>query len=381
MDAAELSTLIGLIYDCAIDPEAWTAALPAVRASLNCCNAQLALNELPSARILLDKTDGISDYWHARQDAQYMADVYAMWGGVLANPARMLDDPIVALRDIGPEDFRASRPYKEWGHPQGIHDLAGLVLMRDATRIASIGLARHDTVGPFGEREIGILRLLAPHLRRAVTISNMLNIATIAADSFESTLEVLSVGIILVDATARIIHANGAAQQMLRDGDAIHSVGGRMQTALPAATAALVKAIAQAGRDEAGMGRSGIGVPVPDASGRRQLAHVLPLQQRAVRQQLGSAAVAAVFIAPTHAGPPIPAAALGALYDLTPAEARVLVDISAGHTPAGLAVAFGVAEATVRTHLARVFSKTGTSRQADLVRLVGSLNLPIAQAT
>ena len=129
------------------------------------------------------------------------------------------------------------------------------------------------------------------------------------------------------------------------------------------------------------MGRSGIGVPVSDASGRRHLAHVLPLQQRAVRGRLASAAVAAVFIAPSHAGPPIPAAALGALYDLTPAEARVLVDISAGHTPAALASALGVAEATVRTHLARVFSKTGTSRQADLVRLVGSLNLPIGQAT
>ena len=123
--AAELSALIGLIYDCAIDPEAWTAALPAVRASLNCCNAQLALNELPSARALLDRSDGIPDYWRARQDAQYMADVYAMWGGVLANPALMLDEPVVASRDIGTEAFRASRLYSEWGHPQGIHDLIG----------------------------------------------------------------------------------------------------------------------------------------------------------------------------------------------------------------------------------------------------------------
>ena len=379
--AAELSDLIGLIYDCAIDPEAWTIALPAVRASLNCCNAQLILNELPSARAVLDISDGISDYWRARQDTQYMADGFAFWASVLSNPALMLDEPVVALRDAGPEAFRACRLYAEWGHPQGIHDLAGLILMRDATRMASIGFARHDTTGPVGEREIGILRLLAPHLRRAVTISNMLDTATIAAKSFESALDTLNTGIILVDATARIVHANSASQQMLKDGGAIRSVGGRLQTALPAATAALSAAIAQAGRDAAGMGRSGIGVPVSDANGRRHLAHVLPLQQRAVRGRLASAAVAAVFIAPSHAGPPIPAAALGALYDLTPAEARVLVDISAGHTPAALASALGVAEATVRTHLARVFSKTGTSRQADLVRLVGSLNLPIGQAT
>jgi DNA-binding CsgD family transcriptional regulator len=42
------------------------------------------------------------------------------------------------------------------------------------------------------------------------------------------------------------------------------------------------------------------------------------------------------------------------------------------------AVALGVAESTVKTHLQRVFSKTGTGRQADLVKLSAGFSNPLA---
>jgi DNA-binding CsgD family transcriptional regulator len=40
--------------------------------------------------------------------------------------------------------------------------------------------------------------------------------------------------------------------------------------------------------------------------------------------------------------------------------------------------ALGIGEATVKTHLHRVFGKTGASRQADLVKLVASFSSPLA---
>ena len=45
------------------------------------------------------------------------------------------------------------------------------------------------------------------------------------------------------------------------------------------------------------------------------------------------------------------------------------------------AAALGVAETTVKTHLHRVFSKTGASRQADLVKLAAGFSSPLAELT
>ena len=89
-------------------------------------------------------------------------------------------------------------------------------------------------------------------------------------------------------------------------------------------------------------------------------------------------ASAAIFVASATTAAPPPIAALTALFDLTPSEARVLDLIAAGQSNAEVAATLGVAVSTVRTHLLRLFDKTGTHRQADLVALVASFSLPLA---
>jgi DNA-binding CsgD family transcriptional regulator len=60
---------------------------------------------------------------------------------------------------------------------------------------------------------------------------------------------------------------------------------------------------------------------------------------------------------------------IGKTFQLTPSELRVLLAIvQVGGVPE-VAAALGVAETTIKTHLSRLFYKTGTRRQADLVKL------------
>lgn len=58
------------------------------------------------------------------------------------------------------------------------------------------------------------------------------------------------------------------------------------------------------------------------------------------------------------------------LFGLTPTEAILAADLAAGGTIGSFAAARGVAEGTARLHLKRVLAKTGTSRQAELVRRI-----------
>jgi DNA-binding CsgD family transcriptional regulator len=65
---------------------------------------------------------------------------------------------------------------------------------------------------------------------------------------------------------------------------------------------------------------------------------------------------------------PVAAAAIAQLCGLTPCEAKTAEMILAGTPPKAMATALGVSLATVKTHLHRVFSKTGTRGQADFAR-------------
>ncbi len=56
------------------------------------------------------------------------------------------------------------------------------------------------------------------------------------------------------------------------------------------------------------------------------------------------------------------------LFALTPAEARVAVALFEGATPRETADALGISFNTVHVHLARIFRKTGTGRQSQLMR-------------
>jgi DNA-binding CsgD family transcriptional regulator len=65
-------------------------------------------------------------------------------------------------------------------------------------------------------------------------------------------------------------------------------------------------------------------------------------------------------------------------YKLTPSELRVLIAVVEVGGVREMADALGLGEPTVKTHLNRLFSKTGTRRQADLVKLMAGFSSPLA---
>jgi DNA-binding CsgD family transcriptional regulator len=70
--------------------------------------------------------------------------------------------------------------------------------------------------------------------------------------------------------------------------------------------------------------------------------------------------------------------AIARSFEFTPAETRLTNELLLGRTIAEAAVALGVGESTAKTHLQNVFSKTGVSRQVDLIILLHRL-IPTAR--
>jgi len=57
-------------------------------------------------------------------------------------------------------------------------------------------------------------------------------------------------------------------------------------------------------------------------------------------------------------------------FGLTPAEARLALHLVAGEALRAAAVKLSITYETARTHLKNIFNKTGTCRQAELVKVI-----------
>lgn len=102
--------------------------------------------------------------------------------------------------------------------------------------------------------------------------------------------------------------------------------------------------------------------------------HVLlaPVPARPREQVFGFARhVTAVMVISDPDQAPEPAAAtLARLFGLTPALGRLAAALAAGRTLAEYAEEAAITEGTARWHLKELFARTGTSRQAELVRML-----------
>lgn len=371
-DAKRLSELIGAIYDCAIDPGRWEATLLDIRDFLGCTNAALYLFDPANETARLNVVVGIEPPWQEKM-LGYVDSVTELFAYVGDYDTRPLDKAFVLRREIPDEVLQANRYVAEWGRPQGIEDSLSITLLRDRSRASVLSLGRHGSAGYVTDREVRLIELLAPHLRRAVAISDVIDLKTIEAASLGGTLDSIAAGIILVGEDRTILHANEAAQRLLDKGAPLEVVGGRLHAADPAIDGRLMQAIAAAAADRSEAGASGLGVALTQDPAPVCVAHVLPVSHGEVRTRLVPGTNAAIFISSAADEAQINLEPVAEAYGLTPAETRLLGRIVCGESLAQASVALNVTQNTLKTHLSRTMAKTGTHRQPALLALVHRL--------
>jgi DNA-binding CsgD family transcriptional regulator len=369
-----LTRLIASIYDAALDCALWPEVLSAIAEFVDGRVAGLLTRDSTKPQV--------SAHWHAGGDPHYMrmyADTYSRLGPVATSPPGPVG-AIVSMPDLVPYDeFRRGRFFREWAEPQGWVDVAVAVLDKSASGATYLSMSRDAESGMVDQAMRERLALIVPHVRRAVQIGQAIELKQAETATFMDVLDGLSVGLFLIDADGRIMHANVAGSDMLGTGELLRSVGGRLVAGDAQVEQSLREtAAAAASGDEEG-GSASVVVPLRARDDGRYVAHMLPLTGGA-RRRAGEAwaAAAAMFVRKAELQYPSPAEVIGKTFDLTPAELRVLLGIvEIGGVPE-VAAAFGIADTTVKTHLGRLYAKTGTGRQADLVKLVAGFAMPLA---
>ena len=368
----EFSELIGAIYDAVIDKRLWEDALERLRQRFDFRMVVLAVHALPRGHAIVQATVNIPAGYRERL-ADYNDEIMALWGGPKRMAMMPLEEPTLNTSVIAAADWMSNRFYLEWARPLGLVDQIGMILARDRTLFGSLGLSIHTSRRPISETDLDELRLLGPHLRRAVVISRMLDVAVDAATTFQSTIDATTTAIILVDAALRIVHANAAASAMLAVGDPVLSHNGRVTLRQELLPGQLQRAVEGAARDEASLGRRGMAIPARLLDGTAAAISILPLERRSLRGDSNSRAVAAIFVADPAEPPAILTDAMRLLYDLTPTEQRVFQLVVQGENTSAMAAQLGIGVGTVRTHLLRIFRKTGHRSRTGLMRLSRTL--------
>ncbi|MGO7427814.1 helix-turn-helix transcriptional regulator, partial [Rhizobium ruizarguesonis] len=129
----------------------------------------------------------------------YWADIMEIWGGDARIQQYPLEEPILQSQIADGRRLKANPYYTGWFAPQGYIDAVAIGLERNPHMVSSLALGRHATAGPVSEDELSQLRLLAPHLRRAISIAQQLEVQSIAASAYASVVDSLPVGVLLVD--------------------------------------------------------------------------------------------------------------------------------------------------------------------------------------
>ncbi|MGO6845000.1 helix-turn-helix transcriptional regulator [Rhizobium ruizarguesonis] len=368
------SKLVAMIYDCVLEPVKWEAFVSELLRELNFSYGLLSISAFPEGNAIFGVSVGIEGPWMERLPG-YWADILEIWGGDARIQQYPLEEPILQSQIADGRRLKANPYYTGWFAPQGYIDAVAIGLERNPHMVSSLALGRHATAGPVSEDELSQLRLLAPHLRRAISIAQQLEVQSIAASAYASVVDSLPVGVLLVDELMTIIHANPTAESLLSQPSPFRSAGNRLVVRSEGA-AALEQAVARAASDEAALGQSGgAGIPVRHADGIAYVVHVLPLRQRQSRGALCLPASAALFLVPAGSQSLLPSEPVTQLYGLSPAETRIFELIVRGETPKAIAKQLGLSASTIKTHVRNIFAKTGTRRQADFARMAASLRV------
>ena len=158
--------------------------------------------------------------------------------------------------------------------PLGWFDFLTVIQEKSSTRVTTFGFSRDVTGGPFGDQEAELIRLLAPHVRRATIFHDIFDHAATRAMNLAAALDLVETPVLLFDAGGACIEANATAERFFATADAPRAdripVRANSRILVPGITAA----IAAAGT---GLATQSLPFTLDRTGGRWFVAHVLPL--------------------------------------------------------------------------------------------------------
>jgi DNA-binding CsgD family transcriptional regulator len=373
---AAFSEMVSMIYAAAVTPELWDEAV----AHIHHAFAATAVGVGQVRTTTLAFADGVSRSMTGNLDPE-AERAYGEHYGRLDYVLQAVERGPVGLLHTGTELISPrthTQFYTDWIRPNDLGD-GMFVRLTDDARPTSFVIAGSLASEPFdNEERTSLLTMLVPHLQQALRTQKGLSSLAWRTGALTESLDSLEHAIVIVTSDSFVAHGNSAAERLFLQGDGLTFSAGRIVASAPHVRAKLqvLMNLAVSG-DDLGVCHGG-SMACERPSGRRPYAvHVLPMNRPETEfAPRGTTAMVLIVDPERH---PIPSAdKLRQLFGLTKTEAAVAQLVVNGEGLGPIGDQLRLSRDTVKTHLRNIFHKTGTHRQAELVRLLLATSGPIA---
>ena len=365
---ADEGDFLDLLYGTAVQPELWAAAMARfadIVGGSSACLLQLSIVDGTGSgvgtRTEPDIAELYLDHFAARNHVNNVADTHRY--------IESWDLRIITDEDWMPkEELKRTEYYNDFLRPIDVHSTLIVRLALQGLDVCALNINRPEKHGQFDGADLDRAAYFHPHLVRAFRLSQNLALDFDLDDPELSGFEASPQALFLLGVDGRVRRVNPAGERLVGRGGLSLS-GGRLTASLPDAARRLGALIAAAGLPDGGQ-RIGGSIGLPRPNGR------LPLSVTAAPIGLLRWSLFArppsvlVRVTDPEGELHLPEQKLRELFGLTIAECRVALAMFAGALPQDAAATLGVSVNTLRTHLKRIFEKTGVNRQSALIGLM-----------
>jgi DNA-binding CsgD family transcriptional regulator len=369
---AEYGELLSRIYEGPLESAPWASALELIRATLDANYVTLMLRA-PASDRRAPLSVHASEFGPVVPDSASYNNYYYSIDPFVGLPA----DRVVTVDEVfGDTGWLSSELYKQFLKPADVRFILGADLRTRSGVECRFRVCRKHEQKQFSERDKAICGLLLPHLRRAVELHSRLDSVEVERSMYANAIDRLQVGMITLDDAGTIIDTNCVANELLAQGDGLSIVRGTVAATDVQENRTLRRLIRHAVMGHHGTGSALVeAMPITRSQDKPRLGllvRTILLSDWSGDNKQRPAVV--LFLRDPDRKPEGAQEILRKLFDLTPAETSLALALTNGLTLEEVAEASGISKNTARTHLRAIFSKTGATRQATLVRiLLGSV--------
>jgi DNA-binding CsgD family transcriptional regulator len=355
------SRILDRLYEAALNPEGWEECLETMRAELNGNFASLIVRPVTAV-----DTGLIVSVAEGRRGIDPKTPNMAVSPFVGLEP-----DRLVTIGDVLSEtDWRASHYYRDWCAPHDVyHVMAADIGTRDGG-VYGFRVTRDERSPPFSATDKALGRRLIPHIKRALNLHQSIHQDRKVISLYSRAMAQLMVGVVVLDKDCNVIECNPAATTILDMQDGLRVVGKQLEATYANDNRKLQRMVKDAlSHNEGPKMALTEAVSISRPSGQLSWGVVVQSISSDQWTEGKQRPAVAVFLRDTEGKSQPPVRLAQQLFQLTPAETMLAIQLANGLSLEEAAEALNIRRNTARAHLRSIFSKTGVRRQTELVRI------------